>query len=215
MSAGGEDDEEIAEYRRLWEMAKVSLPDEAVTYNIANSLGIRMEDKVKYEEAKVFHLAALEGRTRVLGDEHKKTLGSLNNMGNLLHNMEDYEGALGYYQQALRVKEKVLGKSHPSTLTTIMNMAVAYKAGLKDFVKAEEMYRQALDGYERSLGKDHEGTKRCARNLANLLWETQSKQKMTDLIKEYPILLKEGGGFTEQKRKSIEELISGGGCTIQ
>ena len=127
---------------------------------------------------------------RVLGEEHKKTLGLLNNMGNLLHNMEDYEGALGYYQQALRVEEKVLGKSHPSTLTTIMNMAVAYKAGLKDFTKAEEMYRQALDGWERSLGKQHGETKKCARNLAILLAQTlRDKEKTRELVKEYPHLM--------------------------
>ena len=29
----------------------------------------------------MFYLAALEGRRRVLGDDHKDTLASLNNMG--------------------------------------------------------------------------------------------------------------------------------------
>ena len=38
-----------------------------------------MDDQRKYEEAKVFYLAALEGRRKVLGKEHKKTLMSLNN----------------------------------------------------------------------------------------------------------------------------------------
>ena len=159
----------IAEYRRLWEKAKVSLPEEAVTYDIANTLGGKLREKGKYEKAKVFYLAALEGKRRVLGEKHQKTLGSLNNMGVLLKDMEDYEGALGYYQQALRVQEKVLGKTHPSTLMTIYNMANTYGGGLKDFVKAEEMFRQALDGYERSLGKEHERTKQCATNLGILL----------------------------------------------
>ena len=83
------DDERIAEFRRLWEMAKVSLPEEAVTYDIANDLGAKMMEKGngKDEEAKVFQLAALEGRRRVLGEEHKHTLASLNNMGNLLADM--------------------------------------------------------------------------------------------------------------------------------
>ena len=62
--------------------------------------GERLDDQGKYEEAKVFYLAALEGQRRVLGEEHKKTLPSLNSMGILLKKMEDYEGALGYYQQA-------------------------------------------------------------------------------------------------------------------
>merc|ERR1719506_3274941 len=127
-------DEKIMEYRRLWEMAKVSLPEEAVTYDIANSLGANLMEKGKYEEAKVSYLAALEGRRRVLGDEHKDTLDSRHKMGILLDKMEDYEGALDYYQQALRGYEMVLGKTHPNTLTTIKNMAITYDDGLKDFV---------------------------------------------------------------------------------
>ena len=201
------DDEEIAEYRRLWERAKVSLPEEAVTYQIANSLGVRMVKKGKYEEAKVFWLAALKGQRRVLGDEHKDTLMSLNNLGAVLDDMEDYEGSLSYYQQALRVKEKVLGKTHPDTLGTIMNMAVTYEDGLKDFVKSEEMKRQALDGYEKSLGKEHEDTKKCARNMAILFWITQSKQKMADLIQAYPHLL-ERGVFSEGRREGMRGLIN-------
>ena len=145
-----------------------------------------MLERGKYEEAKVFKLAALEGRRRVLGEEHKDTLGSLNNMGVLLHNMEDYEGSLSYYQQALRVKEKTLGKTHPDTLNTIMNMAGAYMDGLKNFVKAEEMFRQALDGFEKSLGKEHEGTKVCARNLNFLLEKMGRLDEKAALEKEHP-----------------------------
>jgi tetratricopeptide (TPR) repeat protein len=180
-------DEMITEYRRLWEMAKVSLPDEAVTYEIANDLGIKLDDEGKYEAAKVFYLAALEGRRRVLGDKHKDTLATMNNMGALLKNMEDdYEGALDYYQQALRVQEKVLGKTHPDTLTTIMNMAITYMEGLEDFTKAEEMYRQALDGHEKALGKDHKDTKGCALNFALMLRIQCQQDDLQELLTAYP-----------------------------
>ena len=190
-------DERIAELRQLWEKAKVSLTEEAVTYGIANDLGMVLFDKGKYEEAKVFFLATLEGQRRVLGEKHKKTLDSMYNMGILLNDvLKDYEGALGYYQQARKVQEKVLGKTHPDTLSTIMNMAVTYMDGLKDFTKAEQMYRQALDGFEKSLGKDHEDTKRCARNLAILLFQgLKDKTKTRELVEEFPHLLEEGGGL--------------------
>eukprot|EP00518_Triparma_eleuthera_P004837 CAMPEP_0182464466 /NCGR_PEP_ID=MMETSP1319-20130603/8660_1 /TAXON_ID=172717 /ORGANISM="Bolidomonas pacifica, Strain RCC208" /LENGTH=512 /DNA_ID=CAMNT_0024664109 /DNA_START=147 /DNA_END=1685 /DNA_ORIENTATION=- len=183
-------DEKIAEYRRLWAKAKVSLPEEAVTYGIGSDLGVKLHEKGKHEEAKVFKLAALEGRRRVLGNEHKDTLSSMTNMGNLLDDTGDHEGALDYYQQAVRVQEKLLGKTHPSTLNTIYNTGLTYQNGLKDFVKAEEMNRKALDGYERSLGKEHEDTKRCAHNLACLFQasEMNLKPKMATLVKEYPHL---------------------------
>ena len=103
LSQTTEGDACIAEFRALWERAKLTLPDEAVTYDITNNLGERLRLEGSYEESKVIHLAALERRRRVLGDEHKKTLGSLHNMGAVLQHIEDYEGALDYYQQALRV----------------------------------------------------------------------------------------------------------------
>ena len=103
-------DEKIAELSRLWEMAKVSLPDEAVTYRFANDLGSVLDSREQYEEAKVLWLAALEGFRRVLGGEHKHTLSSLNNMGCLLDDMEDYGGALDYFQQALRVPGGSIGE---------------------------------------------------------------------------------------------------------
>ena len=128
-----------------------------------------MLDKGIYEESKVFYLAALEGRRRVLGEEYRKTLASLSIISVVHGMMKEYEGELDYYQQALRASEKVLGKTHPDNLDTIMNMAGVYMDGTKEFAKAEEMYRRALDGYEKSLGRDHEDTKNCARGLALLL----------------------------------------------
>ena len=118
----GSVDEENAEYRRLWEIAIVSLPDEAITFMIANELGGRLVEKAQYEAAKPFMLTALEGRERVRGEEHKDTLVTLNNTGVLLKNMEDFAGALCHFKQALRVQEKVLGKMHPDTLGSIMNI---------------------------------------------------------------------------------------------
>ena len=97
---------------------KASLSEEAVTYDIANQLRIELKNKGKYEEAKVFFLAAFEGRRRVLGDEHKDTLASQNSLGGILEEMKDYEGTLDYYQQALNVKEKVLRKYQTSQMNS-------------------------------------------------------------------------------------------------
>ena len=69
-------DERIAELRWLCKMGKVSLPDEAVTYDIANDLEEELREKGKFEETKVIHLAALEGRRVVLGEKNKDTLAS-------------------------------------------------------------------------------------------------------------------------------------------
>ena len=77
-------DERTVELRALWERVKVSLPDEAVTYSVASCLRERLDQLGKYEDSNVFYLASLEGRRRVLGEEHKDTLASLNSMGVVL-----------------------------------------------------------------------------------------------------------------------------------
>ena len=133
----------------------MSLPDKAVTYYVADLLGCELQDKGKYEEAKVFYLTALEERRSPLGDEYKDTLATLISIGALLSDIKDYKGALDYYQQTLRVQEKVLGKTHPDTLTTIEGMTMVYKAGLKDF------------------------TKRCAKHLVRLLTKARTKLVIT------------------------------------
>ena len=134
----------------------------------------------------MYKLTALEGRRRVLGEEHIATLTWLNNLGGILHYMEDYKGALNYYQQALRVQEKVLGKTHPDTLRTILNVAITYEDGLKNFEKSEEMYRLALYGNEKSLGRDHENAKRCARGLAVLLQMQELQADLQNVLNAYP-----------------------------
>ena len=149
-----------------------------------------LEEKGKWEEAKVFYLAALEGYRRVLGKGEMKTLGSLNNLGCLRQFMEDYEGALDYYQQALKGKEKILRKAHPGTLMTIINMAIAYEVGPKDLIMAEAMYRRRLDGHEKSLGKEHWESKLCVKNLAILLaGKLKDKVKTMAHVAEYTHLI--------------------------
>ena len=185
-----EGDELIAKLRALWERVKVTLPDEAVTYEVATTLGVELHRKGKDEGAKLVYLAALEGRRRVLGAERKDTLATLKNsqMWAVLQHIEDYEGALDFYQQALRGYEKVLGKTHLDTLLTIMNMAITYGDGLGDQVKEEEMYRLALDGYEELLGKGHTDTKRCARNLAVFLDKQKRKIDLRKALDDNPHL---------------------------
>lgn len=185
-------DEKIADLKRLWAMAETSLPNEGVTYFIATDLGIAFDEKGQHEEAKVYYLAALEGRRRVLGDDHKDTLDTVNNLGVLSYDMGDYEGSLAYYEEALKGEERVLGKAHPARIGTLMNMAIVYDDGLKDYDRGESLYRQALEGYEQSLGKNHEHTKDCVKNLARLYAIVSPQDhKVRALIHEYPFLLED------------------------
>jgi len=53
----------------------------------------------KHEEAEVYYTEALEGRRRVLGDEHPDTLLSICNMGNLLYMQGKFDEAETHYTE--------------------------------------------------------------------------------------------------------------------
>ena len=202
-----EGDELIAGLRALLGWTKVSLPEEARTYEVTNQLGGEFGKKCKLEGKGALSRRP-GGEVEGTWEEHKNTLASLNNMGGVVMSMEDYEGALDYYQQALRGKGKVLGKTHPSTLSTIMNIAAVYKKS-ENFTKAEEMYRLALDGREKSLGKEHEETKDCARGLVILLcWDLKSKNKTRAPILSYPIQLGDAGGSVRHFQDKLRNFIT-------
>jgi len=198
-------EEEFAEKVRLFELAQEILPDEQVTYYLANDIGSACLHKGMYEDAQYHYVLALQGRLRVLGPDHKDTLMSLTNLGIVHKMMKDYVGAIKFYERSLEGKERTLGKTHPSTLTTMMNMATTYSEGLKMHRHAELLYCKALDGHERALGKDNEETKKCAMGLAILYYqELKDKQMTKNVVKEYPHLLNEGR-LGECLREFIED----------
>ena len=70
-------DERVAELRSLWERLKVRFLMRRSLMMSQTSWGGEPFGRRQYEEANVLNLAAFEGRRKVLGEEHKKTLASL------------------------------------------------------------------------------------------------------------------------------------------
>jgi hypothetical protein len=68
----------------------------------------------RHAEAESYWREALEGRRRVLGDEHPETLVSINNMGALLRDQDKLAEAETYWREALKGRRHVLGNEHPS-----------------------------------------------------------------------------------------------------
>ena len=64
-----------------------------------NSLGAVLK-KNGHEEAKEDWERCLVGQTKVLGEDHKDTLGTFNNLGIIYFSLENYEKALEHYERA-------------------------------------------------------------------------------------------------------------------
>ncbi|KAK5454687.1 hypothetical protein LTR55_012126 [Exophiala xenobiotica] len=100
--------------------------------------------KGKYEAAEVTHRQALHLRGKVLGEEHRSTLGSMNNLALVLQEPRKYKEAEQMHRQTLDLKKKVLGEEHPSTLDSMNNLAAVLEQQGK-YEAAEQMHRQTLD----------------------------------------------------------------------
>ena len=105
----------------------------------------------KYDEALPYYTEALEGRRRILGDEHPSTLAWIGNMGNLLYMEGKYDDALPYYTEAFEGYRRVLGSEHPSTVNAVNALLKVYRAldaanpGQGYAEKAEALRQDSLD----------------------------------------------------------------------
>ena len=95
-----------------------------VTYNIANQLGIVLDDKV-------------------LGKTHPDTLMTIMNMAIVYKKTENFAKAEDMYTQALDGHEKSLGKDHADTKNCARNLAIL----LDTFGTRKKDLRKVLDAY--------------------------------------------------------------------
>ena len=127
----------------------------------------------RYNEAEQMDRRALDGREKVLGNEHPDTLRSVSNLASVLQHQGKYDEAEQMNRRALDSSEKVLGKEHPHTLMSVNNLGNLYKNQDK-MAEAEAMYIRALKGYEKAYGAGHPSTLDTINNLA-VLYSDQGK----------------------------------------
>ena len=72
-------------------------------------MGFLLQSQGKLSEAEPYHREALDGRRRVLGNNHPDTLISTGSMDFLLRLQDKLSGAEPYYQEALQGSRRVLG----------------------------------------------------------------------------------------------------------
>ncbi|GMH60067.1 hypothetical protein TrLO_g2220 [Triparma laevis f. longispina] len=126
--SGGEKFEEFRDMVKR--MERVLGLENVVTLTALNALGSDLVHNnggdPEYEEAIKVQERCLAGRTKVLGEDHKETLGTFNNLGESYYGINNYEKALEYFERALRGKEQTLGTTHPDTLGIVDNVTIIY-----------------------------------------------------------------------------------------
>jgi hypothetical protein len=137
-------------------------PDALATVNNLASL---LLDLGKCEEAEALHRQAVEGRVKVLGEEHPSTLESVSNLALVLKDLGKHDEAEKFHRLALEGREKVLAKGQPYALTSVSNLALV----LRDFGKSEEsemLHQGQLQGVEIELLEESPSTLTSVRNAS-------------------------------------------------
>ena len=93
-----------------------------------HNLGILYKRQGRYAEAEALNLQTLETQTRVLGEEHPSTLGTILSLGSLYCSMERFEEAAEMLEVSLPIKRRVLGLQHPWTSNAMNLLVMAYTA---------------------------------------------------------------------------------------
>jgi hypothetical protein len=104
-------------------------------------------------------------RSRIQGDDHRKTLSTRADIPVLTGRCGHLAEALRLSQELLPDQERVLGRDHPDTLNTRTNIA-AFTGECGDRAEGMRLYREALPDQERVLGRDHPRTLNTRNNIA-------------------------------------------------
>jgi Tfp pilus assembly protein PilF len=135
---------------------------------LLNHMGLYLDARAQFAEAKPYYERALAIREQVLGPQHPNTAISLNNLGALLRVQGDLAGAKPYLERALAIQEQVLGPQHPNTARSLNNLGVLLDAQ-GDLAGAKPYYERALAIREQVLGPQHPNTAISLGNLGYLL----------------------------------------------
>jgi serine/threonine protein kinase/Tfp pilus assembly protein PilF len=130
----------------------------ATMANVYLSLGLSGQAE---QQAKL----ALETRRRVLGPDHRDTLGSMNSLANAYWRQGRLAEAEALHRETFKIARRVLGPEDPDTLTSMNGLAVACE-GQGRYAEAEALNREALDIKNRVLGPEHPLTLLSRNNLA-------------------------------------------------
>ena len=150
----------------------------------------------KWKEAEEMFREVLEGRSRLLGQDHQNTLNRGNiraehqsilrtrsNLATVLQDQGKWQEAEEMHREVLQVRIRVLGADYPETLDSRNNLAnVLGDQGKRQ--EAEEMHREVLEARSRVLGADHQNTLSSKNNLANVLQDQGKWQEAEEMYRE-------------------------------
>ena len=132
---------------------------------LLNEAAVYLSSRGQYQQALTLQEQALDGRRRVLGDDHPDTLSSMNDLAETRRNLGDLQSAHDLHEQTLTARRRVLGDDHPDTLHSMHSLA-ATRRNLGDLQGARQLFESTVTARRRVLGDHHPDTLGSMNRLA-------------------------------------------------
>ncbi|MBU0637753.1 MAG: serine/threonine-protein kinase [Planctomycetes bacterium] len=162
----------------------VQLTDQPeIEADLQNTIGTVYVGLGLFAEAEPHLRAALDTRTRLLGDEHPDTLVTVVNLAAALKELNRPADAEQLIRRALDTRRRLFGEEHTQTLDTMNSLAgILQKQGR--VAEAEALWRQTLAAQRRTLASDDPQLLITMNNLAQLLKQLRRPADAEPLLRE-------------------------------
>ena len=131
--------------------------------------------------------------SRVLGDEHENTLGSLNNLAIALSGLGELERARDVFAESLELGRRILGAEHSETVGTMANLAQTL-ARLGDGEAARELWESVVAIQRHSLDEDDPALLQSTKKLAEISGQLEDWPRVLALHEERMTVLRRALG---------------------
>ncbi len=148
-------------------LSKHEITDELIAAELHALVGEVYLSLGLYPQAEEHLPVTVEIRTRVQGEAHVDTLGSMNNLAGLYMDQGRYTEAERLYVDALATQHREMGEEHPYTSNMMNNLAGLY-FNLGRYSEAEPLFIKTLEIQQRLLGDEHPTTLGTLANLAGV-----------------------------------------------
>ena len=155
---------------------------------LQNSVGTGLADLGMAREATKAFEAAVEARSRILGEEHRHTLDSRGNLAHARALNNDVVGAVPILREVLEAQRTHLGPEDEITLRTAGYLASAL-IGIGQYEESEQLLRSAYEIQASRQGAEHPDSLKLARELAEVLdrqgQHEEANQLLTGAVQVY------------------------------
>jgi eukaryotic-like serine/threonine-protein kinase len=147
---------------------------------IRNTIGMTYTDLGQYPEAEKQLERAVDLRRRVLGPEHRNTLGSMHNLALVYQHAGKYAKAENLDNQILEIQRQTLGPEHPDTVASMDSLGLDYDI-LGKYAQAEILHSHALEIRRRVWGPENPNTV-SSMDLLGMDYEAEGKYPQAEAL---------------------------------